>query len=122
MMYSSGGIMKVKKEEFAGFNLENHRYKKGLGFAATYRGCGLGGEGYDVAGAEITIEKDGSIQIHSDMVEMGQGLRTAHAQVAAEVLGVRLDRIGMMETDTSSILDAGPTVAPGGSLLEAWQL
>jgi len=108
------GHYESKKEEFAGFNLENQRYKKGLGFAATYRGCGLGGEGYDVAGAEITIEKDGSIQIHSDMVEMGQGLRTAHAQVAAEVLGVRLDRIGMMETDTSSILDAGPTVASRG--------
>jgi CO/xanthine dehydrogenase Mo-binding subunit len=103
-----------KKEEFSRFNLENQRFKKGLGFAATYRGCGLGGEGYDVAGAEITIEKDGSIQIHSDMVEMGQGLRTAHAQVAAEVLGVSLERIGMMETDTSSILDAGPTVASRG--------
>ncbi|MDC7235839.1 MAG: molybdopterin-dependent oxidoreductase, partial [Spirochaetales bacterium] len=70
--------------------------------------------GFDVGGASIILEKDGSILIHSDMVDMGQGMRTAHAQVAAEALGIGLDRIQMAETDTSCVPDAGPTVASRG--------
>ena len=103
-----------KKEKFEAFNDRKGRYRRGLGLAASYRGCGLGGEGFDVAGARIILEKDGSILVHSDMVEMGQGMRTSHAQVAAETLGVGLTRIRMAETDTSSVPDAGPTVASRG--------
>ncbi len=103
-----------KKAEFEDFNARKGRYRRGLGLAAGYRGCGLGGEGFDVAGARMILEKDGSILVHSDMVDMGQGLRTSHAQVAAEALGVGLERIRMAETDTSCVPDAGPTVASRG--------
>ena len=108
------GKYNEKKVEYERYNRENRRYRKGLGLAATFRGCGLGGEGFDVSGARIIIEKDGSILVHSDMVDMGQGMRTSHAQVAAEALGVSLDRVHMAETDTSSTPDGGPTVASRG--------
>lgn len=108
------GDYKKKKKEFDAYNAQGGRYRKGLGLAAGYRGCGLGGEGFDVGGARIILEKDGHLLIQSDMVEMGQGLRTSHAQVAAEALGISIDRIRMAETDTSSVPDAGPTVASRG--------
>ncbi len=90
--------------------------KKGIGLSCTFRGAGLGGEGIDTASATVTIDIDGSILIQSGLVEMGQGIRTAHAQIVAEVLGVSLDRITFCNTDTSVTLDSGPTVASRGVL------
>jgi len=90
--------------------------KKGVGLSCTFRGAGLGGEGIDTASATVTIDIDGSILIQSGLVEMGQGMRTAHAQIVAEVLGVSLDRITFCNTDTSVTLDSGPTVASRGTL------
>ncbi len=90
--------------------------KKGIGLSCTFRGAGLGGEGIDTASATVTIDIDGSILIQSGLVEMGQGMRTAHAQIVAEVLGVSLDRITFCNTDTSVTLDSGPTVASRGTL------
>ncbi len=105
-----------KKKEFAAFNKKSEEFKRGIGIAVTYRGTGLGGEGIDTAGATVTIEPDGSINIQSGMIEMGQGMRTAHAQIVAEVLGVELERITFSTTDTSIIMDGGPTVASRGTL------
>jgi len=90
--------------------------RKGIGLSCTFRGAGLGGEGIDTASATVTIDIDGSILIQSGLVEMGQGMRTAHAQIVAEVLGVSLDKITFCNTDTSVTLDSGPTVASRGTL------
>jgi len=90
--------------------------KKGVGLSCTFRGAGLGREGIDTASATVTIDIDGSILIQSGLVEMGQEMRTAHAQIVAEVLGVSLDRITFCNTDTSVTLDSGPTVASRGTL------
>lgn len=105
-----------KKDEFARFNAGSRDIKKGIGIAITYRGAGLGGEGIDTAGASVTIEPDGSVTILSDLIEMGQGMRTAHAQIVAEVLGIDLERLAFITSDTTMIMDGGPTVASRGTL------
>ncbi len=88
----------------------------GIGLSATYRGAGLGGEGLDTGAAVLTLDRDGYLNIQSSSTEMGQGIRTAHAQIAAEVLGISMDRVSFSPTDTSITLDAGPTVASRGIL------
>ncbi len=108
------GAYDEKRAAFAEHNVADRRHKKGLGLAATYRGCGLGGEGFDVAGALVTAEKDGSVTVHTDLIEMGQGMRTAHAQITAETLGIGLERITLAATDTTTVPDGGPTVASRG--------
>lgn len=89
--------------------------KKGIGIAITYRGAGLGGEGVDSSSAMLTVCRDGSILLFSGHTEMGQGMRTAHAQIAAEALGVAMHRIDFKHSDTSITLDGGPTVASRGT-------
>lgn len=42
---------------------------------------------------------------------MGQGAQTVVAQMAAECMGLSLDRIAILATDTSLVPDSGPTVA-----------
>ena len=90
--------------------------KYGIGLACTFRGTGLGGEGIDTASATVTMEKDGFVNIQSGMSEMGQGIRTSHAQIVAEVLGVTFDRMTFSTTDTAVVMDSGPTVASRGLL------
>ncbi|MEW5816785.1 MAG: xanthine dehydrogenase family protein molybdopterin-binding subunit [Spirochaetota bacterium] len=97
-------------------NKNSEFMKRGIGLACTFRGAGLGGEGIDTASATVTIEKDGSVNIQSGLSEMGQGIRTSHAQIVAEVLGISLDRITFSPTDTSVTMDSGPTVASRGLL------
>lgn len=105
-----------KIKEYNEFNKKNKKVKKGIGISTTLRGSGLGGEGIDTAGATIIIDQDGSINLHCGLTEMGQGMRTVHSQIAAETLGVSLDRFSFSNTDTSINMDGGPTVASRGTL------
>lgn len=105
-----------KRKKYIKERESSNPIKNGISLSCTFRGAGLGGEGIDTASATVTIDLDGSILIQSGLVEMGQGMRTAHAQIVAEVLGVSLDKITFCNTDTSVTLDSGPTVASRGVL------
>jgi CO/xanthine dehydrogenase Mo-binding subunit len=52
--------------------------------------------------ARVEISTDGSIAVLVGTQELGQGSRTVHAQIAAEVLGVPLERVRVVPTDTST--------------------
>lgn len=82
--------------------------------SAPYRGKGLscsmrdGGGAYKIASAVVKLNADGSIVLLTGTVEMGQGAHTALSQVAAEELGVGLDRIVVAQLDTAvTPYDAG---------------
>ncbi len=53
-----------------------------------------------VAGASVIMHSDGALSVLSSAVEMGQGSDTLLCQIAAEELGVGLDRIGVVHPDT----------------------
>jgi CO/xanthine dehydrogenase Mo-binding subunit len=60
----------------------------------------------------IAVNADGSVTIYSGKVDLGQGLRIAIPQMAAEELGIDVGRIAMVEGDTALTPDQGAT---GGS-------
>ena len=91
--------------------------KRGIGIAISFRGCSLGAEAVDAAGAVVAIQKDGSILITSGLAENGQGLKTVLSQIAAEELGVDMKRVIYLELDTSISPDSGSTVASRGTIL-----
>jgi len=57
----------------------------------------------------LRLEHDGTVSIFSGKVEIGQGILTALAQIAAEELGIALERIRMVAADTSLSPDEGVT-------------
>ncbi len=57
----------------------------------------------------ITINEDRSISVFSGKVELGQGIATALAQIAAEELDVALQRIRLVMADTQRTPDEGGT-------------
>jgi CO/xanthine dehydrogenase Mo-binding subunit len=90
---------------------------RGLGVACYFHGSGLGGEGLDYARSFIEINRDHSIVLQSGLTDYGQGSRTVFSLIAAETLGVSLDRIQMLRPDTSTAPESGPTVASRASIV-----
>ena len=62
----------------------------------------------------IAINADGSVTVYSGKVDLGQGLRIAIRQMAAEELGIGVDKIEMIEGDTALTPDQGPTAGSSG--------
>jgi CO/xanthine dehydrogenase Mo-binding subunit len=91
--------------------------KRGIGLACSYRGVSLGAEGVDAAGAIVSVQTDGSVIVSSGITDMGQGAQTQMSQIAAEVLGISMDRIRFLNTNTSRVPDSGPTVASRGTIM-----
>lgn len=77
------------------------------------------------AGALVHVYLDGSVLVTHGGVEMGQGLHTKMAQVAAQALGVPLAKVFIAETSTDKVPNASPTAASassdmyGGAVLDA---
>ena len=104
-----------KREQYTG--PQEGEIKKGIGLAISYRGVSLGAEAVDAAGAIVSVQKDGSVIVYCGLAENGQGLKTTFTQVAAEELGIDMDRIIYMETDTSVSPESGSTVASRSTLV-----
>jgi CO/xanthine dehydrogenase Mo-binding subunit len=69
----------------------------GIGF-----GCAASDAGaFPVSTAQVRIQTDGSVTVLSGSTEMGQGSRSLLAQVAAEELGVDLDQVAVVQSDTA---------------------
>jgi CO/xanthine dehydrogenase Mo-binding subunit len=91
--------------------------RRGVGLACSYRGVSLGAEGTDAAETIVSVQTDGSVIVSSGVTDMGQGAQTQMSQIAAEVLGISMDRIQFLNTNTSRVADSGPTVASRGTIM-----
>ena len=117
-------VMREAERE-AGYSKKHRSYsrqqkntvKRGIGMAISYRGCSLGAEGVDAPAAIVTALPDGSVTLLSGLTENGQGLKTAFAQIVAEVLGLPLDQVRYLQQDTDYVADSGPTVASRSTLM-----
>jgi CO/xanthine dehydrogenase Mo-binding subunit len=97
--------------------VQNSPIKKGIGIACSYRGVSLGAEGTDAAGTIVSVQTDGSVIVSSGITDMGQGAQTQMSQIAAEILGISMDKIVFLNTNTSRVPDSGPTVASRGTIM-----
>jgi len=59
--------------------------------------------------AWVAITGDGNAVVHTGKVELGQGILTALAQIAAEELDLPLDRVTIYSADTAESPDEGQT-------------
>src|SRR5438309_8127408 len=57
----------------------------------------------------LRVHRDGTVSIYSGKVEIGQGILTALAQIAAEELGIAVERVRMVSADTGVSADEGVT-------------
>jgi len=80
---------------------------------ALAQGDGLSVDGMDptVLDSWMAIAKDGTVTVFTGKVELGTGVVTALAQVVAEELDVRFDKVYMDSGDTDKAVDQGVTAA-----------
>ncbi len=104
-------------EKRAAYEHQTGDIRRGIGIACYMHGSSLGGEGADYATTTLRIETDNSILVTSGLTDYGQGSRTVFALVAAETLGVDYSRIRVGNTDTTTSVESGPTVASRSSML-----
>jgi xanthine dehydrogenase molybdenum-binding subunit len=79
------------------------------GVAAAYKNTGFGGGAPDAAEAEVEVYPDGTAQVRISSADLGQGLTTVLAQIAAEVFGLPFDQARVLLSDTDLTPDGGPT-------------
>ncbi len=90
--------------------------RRGIGVACGYKNVGYSMGFDDTSTAEVTINVDEAGQVTRALIkigasEVGQGVWTALAQIAAEALGVEVQHINLALVDTASVPSAGSSSA-----------
>ena len=98
----------------------NGHLRRGVGVACSMQGSGIAG--IDWASAVIKLNEDGSFHLLVGASDVGAGADTVLAQIAAETLGVSLDKITVTSGDTDiTPFDVGAyasstTIISGGAV------
>lgn len=80
--------------------------RRGRGMATAMQGSGVAS--FELGGASIKLNEDGSFNVMTGATDIGQGSDTILAQIAAEALGVSMEKIIIQSADTdSSVFDYG---------------
>ncbi|TYH53959.1 hypothetical protein ES332_D09G135900v1 [Gossypium tomentosum] len=107
-------FLKVR-EEVDGFNLHNRWKKRGIAIIPTKFGISFTTKFMNQAGALVNVYTDGTVLVTHGGVEMGQGLHTKVAQVAASAFNIPLSSVFISETSTDKVPNASPTAASASS-------
>lgn len=109
IVYDSGDYPKMMSTaleaiDYAGFAERQRRAREqgryiGIGMAMGLKGTGRG----PFESATVRIDRSGKVSVFSGAVAIGQGLKTALAQICAEQLGVQPRDITVVAGDTGAI-------------------
>ena len=107
--------LEERRAEIASFNARSRWTKRGIGLQPVKFGISFTKALLNQAGALVLVYADGSVQLNHSGTEMGQGLHTKMAAVAADVLGVTEEAVRVMHTSTDKVPNTSPTAASSGS-------
>ncbi|MCD4650640.1 MAG: molybdopterin-dependent oxidoreductase [Candidatus Cloacimonetes bacterium] len=103
------------RHEVDTFN-KTHKYnKQGIGVIPGKFGISFTAGFLNQGSVLIWIYTDGSISLSHGGIEMGQQVNTKIAQIAANVLGVSINRIRIESANTKRVGNTSPTAASTGS-------
>lgn len=97
------------------WNATNPVLKRGLALTPVKFGISFTLTHLNQAGALVHVYQDGSVHLNHGGTEMGQGLFTKIAQVAAFEFGIPLDQVKITATDTGKVPNTSATAASSGS-------
>lgn len=106
-MYDLPGL----QAEVSAFNREHALVKKGCAVMPICFGISFTKTAMNQARALVHIYSDGSVGISTGAVEMGQGVNTKIAQVAARTLGISINRVKVETTNTTRVANTSPSAA-----------
>ncbi|MBU3915109.1 xanthine dehydrogenase molybdenum-binding subunit XdhA [bacterium] len=77
--------------------------RHGLGVACFSYGTGTYPVCVEIAGARIILNQDGTVHVQTGATEIGQGSDTAVAQMAAQTIGISVDRVHIVSTQDTDV-------------------
>ena len=104
-----------RRAKIAKWNSESLHHKRGLAMTPVKFGISFTLTHLNQAGALGLIYQDGTVQVNHGGTEMGQGLHTNMAMVAAKELGVSLGKVRVMPTSTDKVPNTSATAASCGT-------
>ena len=99
------------RAEVEQFNQIHKLKKKGFAMMPICFGISFTKTPMNQTRALVHIYSDGSVGISTGAVEMGQGVNTKIAQVAARTLGISINRIKIETTNTTRVANTSPSAA-----------
>jgi xanthine dehydrogenase large subunit len=105
--YNLDGI----KNNIDQYNASHFETKKGYAIMPICFGISFTATFLNQASALVHVYTDGSVSISTGGVEMGQGLSTKIAAIAAKAFGIGLQRIKIESTNTTRIANMSPSAA-----------
>ncbi|KAH7826052.1 xanthine dehydrogenase [Monocercomonoides exilis] len=96
------------------FNATHTNTKRGIAITPMKNGACFEDDFMNQAEALVHVLPDGSVEVAHSGIEMGQGLNTKIAQVAAETLGIDISFIHVLHTSTETCTNTQPTAASTG--------
>jgi xanthine dehydrogenase molybdopterin binding subunit/xanthine dehydrogenase small subunit len=113
LLASSG--FAARREELREWNAQHANRKRGLAITPVKFGISFTTTHLNQAGALVLLYQDGSAQVNHGGTEMGQGVYTNIASIAARELGLTTDRIRVMATRTDKVPNTSATAASCGT-------
>ncbi|WP_151980982.1 xanthine dehydrogenase molybdopterin binding subunit [Acinetobacter guerrae] len=104
-----------RKQAVEEFNRLNPIVKRGIALTPLMFGISFNAVHFNQAGALVYVYMDGTVAITHGGTEMGQGLYTKVRQVAAHELGLPIDSVRLIATDTSRVPNTSATAASSGA-------
>ena len=83
--------------------------KRGFGIGSMFYGIGYGFNRPDIGAAHVEVAEDGTATLYSGVCDLGQGIQTLLAQIVGTELGMPMSDIRVVNADTASTPDSGPT-------------
>jgi xanthine dehydrogenase molybdopterin binding subunit/xanthine dehydrogenase small subunit len=104
-----------RREQLRQWNGEHPHRKRGLAITPVKFGISFTTTHLNQAGALVLLYQDGTVQVNHGGTEMGQGVYTNIALIAARELGLTTDRIRVMATRTDKVPNTSATAASCGT-------
>ena len=110
---------RARRAEIAAWNSDRVRnpdgHPRGLSLTAVKFGISFTTRFLNQGNALVNLHRDGTVQVSTGAVEMGQGVNTRIAAIVAEQFGLPADSVRMMPTSTEKNANTSPTAASSGT-------
>jgi xanthine dehydrogenase large subunit len=106
---------RARRTQIQAFNAASKYKKRGLSLVPLKFGISFTATMLNQGAALVNIYQDGSVSVNHGGTEMGQGLNTKMAQVAADGLRIPVSLVRVTATDTQKVPNASATAASSGA-------
>jgi len=104
-----------RRAEIGAWNADRANNPRGLSMTAVKFGISFTTRFLNQANALVNVHRDGTVQVSTGAVEMGQGVNARIAAIVAERLGIPVESVRVLVTSTDKNANTSPTAASSGT-------